>query len=175
MYQLRAIYDSHVCQISNMRIAFLITLIIFFFVMMAGHAFAYGEVFRVETTGTKYCGDFNHEMFGPRNKLDLWIQILSKTQIIFSFTSDFEPETTFTSEPGTAFAVNGLTNLYDTNEARFSVSVSFEDGSYASFIGRLHFDNYETVEFVKGRFIENNILHPGCFSYGSFWTMERLQ
>ena len=149
-----------------MRIVCLITLIIFFFVIMAGHAFAFGEVFRVETSGTKYCGDYNYKMFGPHSKLDLRIQIISKTQIIF-FNSTFESETTF--------AMNGLTNLTDKDEARFLVEVSFEDGSYASFIGRLHFDNYETVEFVKGRFIENNILHPGCFSYGSFWTMERLQ
>jgi len=149
-----------------MRIVCLITLIIFFFVIMAGHAFAFGEVFRVETSGTKYCGDYHYKMFGPRSKLDLRIQIISKTQIIF-FNSTFEFETTF--------AINGLTNLTDKDEAIFSVAVSFEDGSYASFIGSLHFDKFETVEFVKGRFIENNILHPGCFSSGIFWTTRRLE
>lgn len=151
----------------NVRTASLIAFIIFFFLVMAGHAFAIGEVFSVEVSGTKYCGDFSYERFGERSKLALWIQILGETQIMLSYNRTFEPRRTF--------AINGSTYLAINDKAIFLITESSEDGSNAAFHGILYFDEFKTVKFAKGKSIEKDVLFPGCFSSGTFWTMERLQ
>lgn len=138
-----------------------IALTIFIFLILVGHALALDEVFRFEIIGTEYCGDFSHRDLGPRNT-HLWIQIHSDTEMIVSFTPTFEPGTTFT--------LNGSTYLTGKTKAVFAGGVSFENHSYFTIQGTLYFDKFNTVKFMKGRFIENGVLHPGCFSHGNFWT-----
>jgi hypothetical protein len=141
--------------------------IIFFLLLRVGQAFAIGEIFRVEVSGTKYCGDFSSKRFGERSKLALRMQILSDTQIILSYDRVFEPRTTF--------IMNGSTYLISNSKAIVVIAESFEDGSHAAFQGTLYFDRSQTVIFAKGAFIEKDVLFPDCFSSGKFWTMERLQ
>ncbi len=138
-----------------------IALTIFFFLIVVGHAFALDEVFLFLITGTEYCGDFSHGKFGPRNT-HLWIQIHSDTEMIVSFTHTFEP--------GTTFPLNGSTYLTGKTNAVFVGGVSFENHSYFTIQGILYFDKFNTLKLMKGRFIENGVLHPGCVSHGNFWT-----
>jgi len=150
----------------NVSMKILISLTIFFSVIMTGHAFALGEVFRVDITGTKYCEDFDREMFGPRN-ISLWIQILRDKEMIVSFTPTFEP--------GTTFPLNGSTYFTEESSAVFGGGVSFRNDSHFIIRGKIYFDKWDAVKFMKGIFMDKDILFPGCFSYGTFWTMERLQ
>jgi hypothetical protein len=140
-----------------------IALTIFFLLIVVGHALALDEVFLFLITGTEFCGDFSHEKFGPRNT-HLWIQILSDTEMIVSFTRTFEP--------GTTFLLNGSTHLTGKTNAVFTGGVSFENYSYFTVHGTLYFDKFNTLMLMKGRFIENGVLHPGCFSQGTFWTKQ---
>ena len=140
-----------------------IALTIFFLLIVVGHAFALDEVFLFLITGTEFCGDFTHEEFGPRNT-HLWIQIHSDTEMIVSFTRTFEP--------GTTFHLNGSTHLTGKTNAVFAGGVSFENYSYFTIQGTLYLDKFNTVTFMKGRFIENGVLDPGCFSQGNFWTKQ---
>ena len=140
-----------------------IALTIFFFLIVVGHAFALNEVFLFLINGTEYCGDFSHGGLGPRNT-DLWILIHSDTEMIVSFTPTFNP--------GTTFPLNGSTYLTGKKNAVFSGGVSFENNSYFTIQATLNLDKFNTVTFMKGRFIENGVLHPGCFSQGNFWTKQ---
>jgi hypothetical protein len=140
-----------------------IALTIFFFLIVVGHAFALNEVFLFLINGTEYCGDFSHGGLGQRNT-DLWILIHSDTEMIVSFTPTFNP--------GTTFPLNGSTYLTGKKNAVFSGGVSFENNSYFTIQATLNLDKFNTVTFMKGRFIENGVLHPGCFSQGNFWTKQ---
>ena len=139
-----------------------IALTIFFFLIVVGPALA-DEVFLFLITGTGYCGDFSHTAFGPRNT-NLWILIHSDTEMIVSFTPTFKP--------GTIFSLNGSTYLTGKKNAVFSGGASFENHSYFTIQGTLYLDKFNNVTFMKGRFIENGVLHPGCFSQGNFWTKQ---
>ena len=139
-----------------------IALTIFFFLIVVGHALA-DEVFLFLITGTGYCGDFSHRGFGPRNT-HLWILIHSDTEMIVSFTPTFKPGTTFT--------LSGSTYLTGKKNAVFAGGVSFENHSYFTIQGTLYLDKFNTVTFMKGRFIENGVLDPSCFSQGNFWTKQ---
>lgn len=149
-----------------MKILF-ITLSIFFLIIMPRHAFAFGEVFRVETSGTEHCGDFQYKMFGPRNNVNLWMNLLSETQIIFSFTPTFEP--------GTTFDMTVSTYLTSKANAALVGRVSLEDSSYATIQAMVFVDKFGTVKGMKGTLIQYGVLHPSCFSSGTFWTKNRIQ
>jgi hypothetical protein len=146
---------------AGMRTLRIIVLTIFFCFIVVEHALALDEVFSFVITGNEYCGDFNHREIGPRNTR-LWIQILSDTEMTVSSTRTFEPGTTFT--------LNGSTYLTGKNKAVFAGDVSFEDHSYFTIQGTLQFDKFNAVKFMIGRYIENGVLNPGCFSHGNFWT-----
>ena len=145
----------------------LITLSIFFLIIMPRDAFAFGEVFVVETNGTEYCGDFKNIMFGPRNNVNLWMNLLSETQIIFSFTPTFEP--------GTTFDMTVSTYLTSKTNAALVGRVSLENSSYATIQAMVFFDKFGTVKGMKGTLIQYGVLHPSCFSSGTFWTKNRIQ
>jgi hypothetical protein len=76
-----------------------------------------------------------------------------------------------TFEPQITFPLNVSTYLTGKTNAVFAGGVSFENHSYFTIQGTLYFDNFNTVKFMKGGFIENGVLHPGCFSRGIFWTL----
>jgi hypothetical protein len=139
-------------------------LTIFFFLIVVGHALALDEVFIFNVHSTEYCGDFSHRAVGPRNT-HLWIQILSDTEMIVSFTSTFDP--------GTTFLLNGSTYFTGKTKAVFAGGVSFENNSYFIIQGTLYFDKFKTVTFMKGVFTDNGVLHHGCFSAGNFWTKQK--
>jgi hypothetical protein len=138
-----------------------IALTIFFFLIAVGYAFALNEVFLFQVTGIEYCEDFSDKGLGPRNA-KLWILINSDAEMILSFTPNFTL--------GTIFSLNGSTYLTGKKKAVFSGGASFENNSYFAIQGTLNLDKSNAVTFMKGKFIENGILHPGCFSSGIFWT-----
>jgi len=142
----------------------------FFFVIIAfftaDSAFASGEIFRVETIGTEYCGDYNFAKFNASNNIDLWVHLMSKTEIIVSYTPNFQS--------GTTFSMHGQTYLTGKNKASFVGGVIFEDLSYITLQGTVIFDKLGTVKKMTGTFIQNGLFDLSCFSSGTFKTMERL-
>jgi hypothetical protein len=77
--------------------------------LLPADAFAFGEIFKIESSGTEYCGDFNTQKFNAGNNLDTWIQLVSETEITASFTSNFVPGTTFPMAAQT-YVINGVIN-----------------------------------------------------------------
>jgi hypothetical protein len=81
-----------------MKISFFSVLTIFFmasFCLMTGNVLAVGEAFQIETSGTEYCGDFYSIKFNAKNNVNLWVYLQSESDIIVSFTPDFQSGTTF--------------------------------------------------------------------------------
>lgn len=80
-------------------------------VSLPARAFGFGEVFKIETSGTEYCGNFDFARFNSGNNIDLWVRIESDTELSVSLTSNFDPVLTFpmfgrtylTSASGAAF------------------------------------------------------------------------
>ena len=145
------------------RLAVLIFLIIVF---ISAQAFAINEVFKVETSGTEYCGDYNSAKFNAKNNVDLWVRLQSMTEIVVSLTPNFES--------GTTFSMHGQTYLTGKNKATFVGGVLFEDLSYITLQGTVIFDKFGTVKKMTGTFIQNGLFDLSCFSSGTFKTMERL-
>lgn len=129
-------------------------------------AFAIGEVFKVETKGTEYCGDYDVVKFDADNNIDLWIHIDSTTQLTVSFTPDFLP--------GTTFPMIGGTYLIKSKSAAFVGGQLFEDWSYVTIQGTATFNKFGDVTKLKGTYIQKEVLFEGCFSSGKFVTTERL-
>jgi hypothetical protein len=141
---------------------------IFIFIpFISGSAFAIGEIFKAETTGTEYCGDFDFEKFSAQNNVDLWVAIMSDTEIIVSLTPDFES--------GTIFPMYGKTYLIAKNKAAFIGGILFQDQSYALIQGTATLDKFGTVKSMQGTFMQDSVLNVGCFSSGKFKTVQRLQ
>lgn len=141
----------------------LIALII---ILLASNVFAIGEIFRVETVGTEYCGDYNYSRFTHDNNIDLWVYVVSENEILVSLTPYFEEST--------SFPMYGETYLTGKTSASFVGGVLFVDYSYATIQGTVKFDKNGTVKSLKGVFIQNGVIHPNCFSSGKFKTVERL-
>jgi hypothetical protein len=105
----------------------LLALTIFFVVLMAGHAFAVGEGFQVETFGTKYCGDFNSIKYNAKNNVNLWVYLPSESDVMVSFTPNFQP--------GTTFLMSLSQYLVSNRKTSFTGTADFEDGSYLTLQG----------------------------------------
>jgi hypothetical protein len=147
--------------------AFRLAVLIFFVgVFISAQAFAVNEVFKVETSGTEYCGDYNSAKFNAKNNIDLWVRLLSMTEIVVSLTPNFQA--------GTTFSMQGQTYLIGKNKASFVGGVLFEDLSYITLQGTVIFDKFGTVKKMTGTFIQNGLFDLSCFSSGTFKTMERL-
>ena len=130
-------------------------------VLIPGGAQAFGETFRIETSGTEYCGDLDSTKFSARDAVPLWVRLDSATQITVSLTS------TFTS--GTTFPMVGRYYLKDGRSAELIAGVLFEDDSYASIEANAKFDSRTGVATqLSGVFIQNSVIHAGCFSSGKF-------
>ena len=54
-------------------------------------AYGFGEIFKIETSGTEYCDDFNVVGFGSGNNIDLWVQVVSDSELTVSITQNFAP------------------------------------------------------------------------------------
>lgn len=146
-----------------MRTSGLIALTIFFVILMAGHAFALGEVFQGVITDVEYCGDYYYHHV----KQNLWAYIADPTEIVVSFTPDFEA--------GTVFSMYGLTYLTGKGRAVFVGGAFFVDGSYATIQGTASLDKFGNMKNMKGTFIQEGVLDAGCFSSGNFRTTVRVR
>lgn len=130
-------------------------------VSLPARAFGFGEVFKIETSGTEYCGNFDFARFNSGNNIDLWVRIESDTELSVSLTSNFDPVLTF--------PMFGRTYLTSASGAAFVAGVLFEDGAYATIQGAAKFDRRTgDVSSLKGTFIQNEVFFLGCFSSGKF-------
>ena len=124
-------------------------------------AFALGEVFKIETSGTEYCGDLDFERLNAGNNVDLWVQVVSEQELTVSTTANFAP--------GTTFPMFGETYLTGTTAAAFVGGVLFVDDSFATIQGTARFDRRTGgITSLTGTFIQSGVFFPNCFSSGKF-------
>jgi hypothetical protein len=130
--------------------------------VMPFEAFGFGEIFKVETSGVEYCGDHSESRFNARNNVDLYVQLVSETELLVSVgTPDFPPAWTF--------RMFGQTYLSGKNTAVFTGNVDFGDGAYATIHGTAKFDRESgAIKSLTGTFIQKDLLVDGCFSSGKF-------
>jgi len=141
-------------------------LALFLVVLSPLRAFAFGEIFKIETSGTEYCGDFNAAGFNGSNNVDLWVLVLSDTELTVSFTADFAA--------GTTFPMSGHTYLTGPTSAAFVGGVLFQNNSFATIQGTAKFDRRTgAIASLKGTFVQSGLLDIGCFSSGNF-TSQRV-
>jgi hypothetical protein len=145
-----------------LRISLIATLCL---IAMPLPALAVGEVFRVNTSGTEYCGDFDAQKFNSKSAVPLWVRIDSDTQITVSLSAGFLPDTTF--------PMFGYFYQTKANSAAFVAGVAFEDGAYVTLQGSAKIDtNTGEVTQLRGVFIQNSVIYVGCFSSGAFSTAK---
>lgn len=149
------------------RVQFMLLAFALLYPLSVTPTFAIGEVFKIETSGTEYCGDFAFAKFGASNNIDLWVLIASNTELVVSMTPTFDN--------GTFFSMFGGAYLTSERTAAFVAGVLFEDGSYGTIQGIAKADRRTgDVASLSGTFIQNGIFDVGCFSSGKFKTTERL-
>lgn len=126
-----------------------------------------GEVFKIETVGSESCGDFNTHPFGAKNNVDLWARLDSETQLTVSYTSGFDP--------GTTFPMRGYFYYSKPTLVTFVGAAYFTDGAFATIRGTAAV-NKKTgeVKTVTGTFIQSDVTVRGCFSSGNF-TSKRVE
>jgi hypothetical protein len=123
---------------------------------------AIGEIFKIETAGTQYCDHFNVVKFNASNNIDLWVLVVSDTELTVSFTSTFDP--------GTTFPMTGRSYQIGSTAAEFIAGVLFVDGSFATIEGKAKFSRTTPGEITSltGTFIQDGVIQTGCFSRGKF-------
>ena len=131
-----------------------------------GQAWAFGEIFKLETKGTDYCGDFDATNFDFGEGVPLWVRVDSDTELTLSMTPGFELESTF--------VMTGKNYARTSTGGAFVGSVLFEDGSWATIRGKWFSDTAGTLTKLKGKFIENMVFSDDCFSIGKFNTTDLL-
>jgi hypothetical protein len=136
-----------------------IVLITFFVVFISAQAFALNEVFKIETSGTEYCGDYNAIKFNAKTNVDFWVYRQSETNSLISFTPDFQAGTTFPM-PFTEYMISNT-------KSSFTGTAYGENQFFISIAGTITFDKSGTIKGIKGTFIQQNVLHDGCFSSGT--------
>lgn len=120
-----------------------------------------GEVFKIETVGTEYCGDFVSFKFGANNNVDLWARLDNDTQLTVSLTPTFIP--------GTTFPMSGYFYFSKSTTAAFVGAGFYPDGSYATIRGTAAVNKKTgAVTALSGVFIANSVFEEGCFSSGNF-------
>ncbi len=128
-------------------------------------AFAGGELFKIEITGKKYCGDLDVTVNNPRNNVDLWVFIVSDQEFTVSTTADFAVNTTFT--------LLGETFTSGPSTEEFVGSLYRVDNSFATIQGTIRFNRLTgDVTSLTGTFTENSVLAPNCFSTGRFTSRK---
>ncbi|MFI5317121.1 MAG: hypothetical protein ACHQ6T_15580 [Myxococcota bacterium] len=128
-------------------------------------AAAIGEIFKLETTGTEYCGNFNNAKFNAKNNVDLWVYVASDTEWDLSFSPLFVP--------AVSFPLIGITYFVSPKKLSFTGAQTFPSAS-VSMQGFLTLDKFGAVTKAQGTFIQNGIDRLGCFSSGKFTTTQRL-
>ena len=138
----------------------LIVLITFIVVFISAQAFALNEVFKIETSGTEYCGDYNAVKFNAKNNVDLWVFFQNETDGVISFTPNFQS--------GTTFPMAMSQYLISKTRASFTGIAYLEDQSFITIWGTTTIDKAGTVKALRGTFIQRGVLRQGCFSSGTF-------
>ena len=141
---------------------------------------AIGEIFKVETSGTEYCGDFQAAKFNAKNNVDLWIEVVSESELLVSLTADFQADTYF-SMVGQTYLKNSKSAVFVGGQLfRFSAGENLGvfapdiQVSYVTVQGTATLDNLGNVTGLAGTFIQSGVLKPGCFSSGTFKTTQKL-
>lgn len=129
-------------------------------------AFAQGEIFKMETSGIEYCGDFDNAKFNAKNNVDLWVRIVDDTQWDVSFAPDFPDDLTF--------PVFGVTYFATQKKLAFSGSQFFDDGAYIAMAGTAALERSGVIKSASGTFIQDSLVFAGCFSSGKWKTTLRL-
>jgi hypothetical protein len=128
--------------------------------------YALGERFKVETTGTEYCGDFDVSKLSAANNVDLWVEVVSESELTVSTTSDFQP--------GTTFQLVGVAYLVKSTSASFAASQSFANGGYLTVQGFAKASpRTGEIASLSGTFIQHNMFDDNCFSSGKFKSVQR--
>jgi len=125
-----------------------------------------GEIFKIETVGKEYCGDFDVTAFNASNNVDLWVRLDSDTLLTVSPSSNCAGGTTF---PMLAFFY-----LANSKSAGFAGGVLFVDSSYATISGTATVDKLGRVTKLAGTFVQSEVLSLGCFSSGTFKSAGKL-
>ncbi len=128
-------------------------------------AFGAGEIFKIETTGTQYCGDFDNAKFNAKNNVDLYAKIVDGTEWDLGFSPLFE----------TVIPVIGASYYVKPRTISFTGSQFFTDGSFISMEGKLTLDAFGNVKSAAGTFIQDSLVFVGCFSSGKWKTTQRFQ
>ena len=129
------------------------------------HAFAIGEVFKIENTGTEYCRDLDRTNVNASNNVDLWVLIVSDQVLTVSTTANFALNTTFT--------LFGETYTTGPSTAAFVGNFLDVNSSFATIQGTMRFNRLTGgVTSLTGIYIENRILNPFCFSTGRFTSRK---
>jgi hypothetical protein len=124
-------------------------------------AFGLGEVFKIETTGSEFCGDLDVQQFNANNNVDLWVRVESESELTVSRTTTFDD--------GTTFPMFGQTYLTGPNSAAFIAGAQFVDESFATIQGTARFDpRTGRITSILGTFIQFGVFEAGCFSSGNF-------
>jgi hypothetical protein len=99
--------------------------------------------------------------FNASNNIDLWVQVVSDTELTVSLTPNFAP--------GTTFPMFGRSYQTGTSTAEFIGGVLFVDDSFATIEGVARFDRRTgEIASLSGTFIQDSVLEVGCFSSGKF-------
>jgi hypothetical protein len=146
------------------RLAVSVVLVTFLLPVRFGHSI--GEVFKVETSGTEYCGDLDTTKFNAANNIDLWVEVYSDMELIVSLTPNFLD--------GTWFVMEGQSYLTSSKSGAFIAGVLFEGGSFGTIQGTAKADKFGGIASLTGTFIQFGVFRVGCFSSGKFKTVQRL-
>lgn len=130
-------------------------------------AYSFGERFKVETTGTEYCGDLDFAKLTAANNVDLWVEVVSETELTVSTTADFQV--------GTTFPMIGLTYQTKATTGSFVASHNFANGGHLTAHGTVKVSaRTGNITSLSGTFIQNNMFDDNCFSSGKFKTVQRI-
>ena len=145
----------------------IISTVILAILLASAPAFSFGERFKVETTGTEYCGDFDLIKLNPANNVDLWVEVVSETELIVSTTADFQP--------GTTFQMFGVSYQTKSTSGSFVAAHAFANGGYVTVQGIAKASaKTGNITSLAGTFIQHNMFDDNCFSSGKFRTVQRI-
>jgi len=128
-------------------------------------ALALGEIFKLDTNGTEYCGHLDARKFTPKNDVDIWVRVDSTELITASFTPTFDE--------GTTWPIFGFTYETGKGKSAFHGGVFFEDFGWLTMQGDATWDkNTGAIKSLSGTFIQSELLEIGCFASGKFSTKK---
>lgn len=133
-------------------------------VAVPGQAWAIGEIFKVETSGTEGCGDFDFTRFSSRTNVDIYVRVVAADRWDVSFSPLFD----------TVIEVIGVTFFVKDRKIAFSGAQFFDDGSYIALQGTATLDANGFMKRASGTFIQDSTVFQGCFSSGKWKTTQRL-